>query len=66
MAKKVDVNVQRHSGLFLFIPNTKKAKDWIKENLPSDVMIFGYGVVVEHRYAGDIATGMQKDGLLLK
>lgn len=61
-----DVRVERDgpmASLFLFFPLTCAATDWIEEHIPEDATWFGAGLVVEHRYAEDIALGMLADGL---
>lgn len=61
----IDVKVQNEGSIFLFHPLTEAGKDWIKENIDNDAQFFGDALVVEHRYAGDIAHGMQGDGLVV-
>lgn len=63
--QQVDVLVENHGSIFVFQPLTQAGRDWIAENIPEPVW-FGGGLCVEHRYAGDIAAGMQADGLVLK
>jgi len=59
-----DVQVTREPGgsLFLFCPLTCAATDWIEEHVP-EATWFGASIVVEHRYAEDLALGMLADGL---
>jgi hypothetical protein len=61
-----DVSVRNEGSIFLFQPHTEAAKDWIAEHIPEDAQYFGTALVVEHRYAGDIAEGMKGDGLTLE
>ena len=35
---KVDFQVVNHGTLYLLYPNTRRAKQWVKENLPQDHM----------------------------
>ena len=58
-----DFWVQNHGSLFLLIPQTEAASDWVEENLPEDAQTFGGGIVVEHRYISDIVDGIRTDGL---
>lgn len=58
-----DFWVQNHGSLFLLIPQTDAANQWVDDNLPEDVTRFGRGIVVEHRYISDIVDGIRGDGL---
>lgn len=58
-----DFICQNHGSIFLLIPRSAPATTWIEENLPSDRMTFGDGVVVEPRYVWAILEGIQSDGL---
>jgi hypothetical protein len=61
---QVDVEVHYDgSSLVLFEPKTESAHDWIADHLPEDVQFWAGSVVVEWRYADDIAYGMRNDGL---
>lgn len=64
--KKIDVIIENLGSLFTFEPLTQMAKDWIDEHVQSDAQWFGQKLVVEHRYAFDLAQGMQSDGLSIK
>ena len=59
----MDVNVENHGSLFLFRLNSPAAKAWVDENVGGDVQWFGGALVVEPRYAHDLAGGMLGDGL---
>jgi hypothetical protein len=58
-----DFICENHGSLFLLIPRTGPASTWIEENLPSDRLTFGKGVVIEPRYVWAILVGLQEDGL---
>ncbi len=58
-----DVEVSREGGLFLFAPLTGGAQDWIDEHVGDDATWCGERLVVEHRYALELAEGMLSDGL---
>lgn len=58
-----DFDVQNHGSIFLLIPNTDDAKQWVEEHLPDDAMTFGNGIAIEHRYITDIVNGALGDGL---
>jgi hypothetical protein len=63
---KPDIEVTGSGSIFLLDWLTQAGKEWMQENLPSDVILFGDSVVVEHRYISDIVKGMTNDGLLVK
>jgi hypothetical protein len=60
---KVDFQVVNHGSLYLLIPNTLRAKQWVRDNLPQDHMKYDDASVIEHRYIGDIIDGIQADDL---
>ncbi len=60
-----DVTVQNHGSIFLFVPETDSAREWLTENVGGEAQYFGDALVVEPRYAADLAEGMQADGLVL-
>jgi len=48
---------------YAFIANTPRAKNWLDEHCP-DAMSWGVdGIVVEWRYARDIAIALEQAGL---
>lgn len=57
-----DFFVRFDGSLFLFTPLTESAKIWIEENVQNP-LFFGDSLVVEHRYADDLAEGIIADGL---
>jgi len=60
---KADFQVVNHGTLYLLIPNTPRAKQWVTDNLPKDHMKYDDASVIEHRYIGDIIDGIQADNL---
>ena len=60
---KVDFQVINHGTLYLLIPNTPRAKQWVQDNLPRDHIKYDDASVIEHRYIGDIIDGIQADDL---
>jgi hypothetical protein len=60
-----DVLVRNEGSIFLFTPTTPAAREWISENVQPNTQWFGASLVVEHRYAADLAVGMRADGLVL-
>lgn len=62
-----DVRVENHGTIFLFQPLTELGRETIEENAPEDAMYFGTALVVEHRYAIEVARIMiERDGLELE
>ena len=59
----VDFIVQNEGSIFLFTPLSAKAAQWIGEHVQPDATWFGDALVVEHRYARDLAEGMKGAGL---
>jgi len=62
----VDFLCENHGSIFLLRPLSQPAQSWIEENLPSDALWFGNGVVVEHRYIWAILEGIQNEGLAVQ
>ncbi len=60
---KVDFQVINHGTLYLLIPNTPRAKQWVTDNLSRDHTKYNDASVIEHRYIGDIIDGIQADDL---
>jgi len=60
-----DVLVQNEGTVFLFCPLTFQAREWIDQHVPSDAVLFGHALVVEHRSAWGLALGMKDAGLVL-
>lgn len=62
-ATNLDVHVMNHGSLFAFELLTSEAREWVDQNVSEDAQFFGGALMVEPRYAQDIAAGMQNDGL---
>jgi hypothetical protein len=60
-----DVRVENHGSIFIFQPMTPEARQWIDDHVTGEHMFYAGGLVVEPRYAGDLAAGMQDDGLVV-
>lgn len=61
-----DFTANDQGTIVLLTPETKAGKTWAKKHLPSGAMQFGGAIVIEHRYADDILTGIADDGLLVE
>ncbi len=60
---KVDFQVVDHGTVCLLYANTRRAKQWVKDNLPQDQMRYADASVVEPRYIDDITDGIRADDL---
>lgn len=58
-----DFAVRDEGTIVLLTPQSEEARTWVAENLPEEAMTWGAAVVIEHRYADDIITGIEADGL---
>lgn len=59
-----DVEIQNEGTIFLFHLQTEAAREWVLENVDRGSPYLGpYTLAVEHRYARDLAAGMQNAGL---
>jgi len=59
----VDFQVVNHGSIYLLYPNTLRAKQWVKDNLPQDHMQSGGASLVGHRHIADIINGIRTDRL---
>jgi hypothetical protein len=64
--RAVDVRVTNEGSLILFEPLTEAAREWLNLHIPSDATYWAGQLVVEHRFAYDLAVGMVGDGLRLE
>lgn len=64
MDRYPDIEVQNEGSIFLFHPVTDRGANWIGQNI-SNPTFFGNALVVEHRYAEELAAGMLLSGLRL-
>ncbi len=58
-----DVEVQNEGSIFLFHLLTPEAEEWVDEHVPEPMTFFGDALVVEHRFALDLAEGMMSGDL---
>jgi hypothetical protein len=58
-----DFTLANHGSICILTPLTDEAVEWCRTHLPTEVMTWGYGRVVEPRYVGDIVQGLSADGL---
>ena len=60
-----DFLVENHGSIFLFRMNTPAAVEWVSQNVQEDAQFFGDALVVEPRYAANLAAGMREAGLVI-
>jgi hypothetical protein len=66
-AKQVDVLVTNEGTIWMFTPLTDEAKEWVKENVPTESWQWmGNSFCCEHRYAPDLVEGMRGAGLVVR
>ena len=61
----VDVHIAGGGSVYLVIPLTDAAREWIEENVGGETTWFGDGLAVEHGYIDDLVDGMAGDGLVI-
>lgn len=57
-----DFSFADHGSVTILTPLNEQAKAWVKEHIDPDHFSFGRGIAIEHRYAGDILSGIVNDG----
>jgi hypothetical protein len=60
-----DVSIVDGGSVFLFRLLTAQAREWVHTFVSADRLMFGDGVVVEHRFAMPLAAAMQDAGFVL-
>lgn len=63
MPDVIDFRIGGGGSVYLLTPVSERAKEWVKEHIPSDAQTFGGAVAVEWRYISDIVDGIKGDGL---
>lgn len=58
-----DVSIENHGSIMLFRLLTPAATDFVDENVSGEAQFFHGALVVEPRYAQDLAEGMIEAGL---
>ena len=61
-----DVLVSPQGSIVLFDLVSPAAAEWVEVHVESDAQWFGGALVVEQRYAGDLAFGLHHDGLAVE
>lgn len=60
---KLDFLVVDHGAIFLLHPNTRRARRWVRANLPQDHVRFGDASLVGQRFIDDVTDGIRADDL---
>ena len=64
---KTDVQIINAGSIMQFFLLTRKAKKWVSENVQAESWQWmGNSLYVDQRYAGELASGMQSNGLNVK
>lgn len=59
-----DLTFVNHGSIVIMTPTTDVGRAWVDEHIPEDALTWGKdGIVIEHRYVGDIVEGALRDGL---
>lgn len=58
-----DFEISSHGSIWLLVPISVAASQWVADHLPADTPMFGAAFAIEHRYVDDIVAGIQQDGL---
>jgi hypothetical protein len=58
-----DFLVRDEGSIYLLTPKTPAAVEWVRANLPEDRLRWAGATVIEHRYVGDVITGIAESGL---
>ena len=65
LGETADFLIENHSSIYLFRPLTQAAREWLDETAPDDAQFFGEALVVEHRYAENVAQVFYENGFIL-
>lgn len=63
---KADFSIENHGSLMLFRLHSKAAISFVNENVSEDAQYFGNALVVEPRFAENLAQGMLDAGLAVR
>lgn len=64
--EQADFLVYGGGSLYMLLPKTQPAKDWVREHLPADALTLGRAIAVEHRYINPILDGINDAGLVVE
>jgi len=58
-----DFSLDYQGNISLLRPQTPEAQEWIDTHLPEERLMWGWAVVIEHRYVEAILEGLEGNGL---
>jgi hypothetical protein len=61
-----DFLIENHGSLFLFYPQNPTAEEHIRSNVADDALWAGDALVVEPRYAVDLAAQLSQSGWIVR
>lgn len=61
-----DFHLSDQGSIVMLKALTDEAHIWVNDNIPDDATYLGTFLVIEHRYADDIITGITDDGLTVE
>ena len=59
------ISIENQGSLILFHPLTEEAENWLIDHVQEDAQWFCGALVVEPRYAEDLAEGLRDAGFLI-
>jgi hypothetical protein len=63
---EADFLIQNEGTIYLFRPMTAAAEEHLRDNVGEEAQWFGGALVVEHRYARDLAAALNEEGFTLQ
>jgi hypothetical protein len=60
-----DFVLENEGSIILFHPLNTKAKEWLLETAPEDAQFYGDTLACEHRYAADLVSVIQNEGMTI-
>jgi hypothetical protein len=67
IAQVSDFAIDLHGTIAILWPQTDAGREWVAENIDEDAQRWGKdGIVIEHRYIGDIVNGIHDADMNIK
>jgi hypothetical protein len=63
---RTDVAIADEGSVVLFYLLSHDAERWVEDNVVGERQFFAGALVVEHRFASELARGMVRDGLRVR
>jgi hypothetical protein len=57
-----DFRIENHGSIFLFDPQNAQSQNHLRNNVSEEALWFGGALVVEPRYAADLAEALHAEG----